>query len=143
MYKKELAYIPLFGIAMLKTKNIPVDRGHGSIEMIKNLRNSFAKRLKKYNVVIFPEGTRTKPGAAPNYKPGLSLIIQGLKNVKVIPIAMNSGTCWPRQGFIKYPGVIEVHILPPIDTSNLSRNEFQEKLVEAIETEQSKLPIHQ
>ena len=50
MYKRELAFIPLFGIAMVKTKNIPVNRGHGSKEMIKSLRASFAKRLEKYNI---------------------------------------------------------------------------------------------
>ncbi len=141
MYKRELAFIPLFGIAMVKTKNIPVNRGHGSKEMIKKLRASFAKRLKKYSVVIFPEGTRTKPGAEPNYKSGLSLIIQGLKDTKVVPVAMNSGVYWPKHGFIKHPGTIEVHILPPIKPSDYSRDEFQEKLVNAIETEQAKLPL--
>ncbi len=141
MYKRELAFIPLFGIAMIKTKNIPVNRGHGNKEMIKSLRASFAKRLKKYNVIIFPEGTRTKPGAEPNYKSGLSVIIQALKDVEVLPIAMNSGVFWPKHGFIKYPGTIEVHILPPIKPSEFSREEFQTKLVSAIETEQSKLSL--
>ncbi len=141
MYKRELAFIPLFGIAMIKTKNIPVNRGHGSIEMIKNLRKSFTKRLKKYSVIIFPEGTRTKPGSTPNYKSGLSVIIQSLKNVKVVPVAMNSGVYWPKHGFIKYPGTIEVHILPPINSSEFSREEFQKKLVDTIETEQAKLAV--
>lgn len=140
MYKKELAFIPLFGIAMVKTKNIPVNRGHGSIEMIKSLRSIIAKRLKKYNVTIFPEGTRTQPGTTPEYKSGLSVIIQGLKGIKVVPVALNSGVYWPKHGFIKYPGVIEVHILPAINPTDFSRNEFQNKLVEAIETEQKKLP---
>lgn len=142
MYKRELAFIPLFGIAMLKTKNIPVNRGHGNKEMIKSLRASFANRLKKYNVIIFPEGTRTKPGAEPNYKSGLSIIIQALKGTKVVPIAMNSGVYWPKHGFIKYPGTIEVHILPAITPSDFSREEFQKKLVDTIETEQSKLALH-
>ncbi|MBR1544895.1 MAG: 1-acyl-sn-glycerol-3-phosphate acyltransferase [Alphaproteobacteria bacterium] len=140
MYKRELAFIPLFGIAMIKTKNIPVNRGHGNKEMIKTLRTSFANRLKKYSIIIFPEGTRTKPNAKPNYKSGLSIIIQALKGVEVVPIAMNSGVYWPKHGFIKYPGTIEVHILPPIKTSELSRDEFQSKLIDAIETEQKKLP---
>ena len=141
MYKRELAFIPLFGIAMVKTKNIPVNRGHGNKEMIKSLRTSFAKRLKKYSVIIFPEGTRTKPGAEPNYKSGLSVIIQALKDVKVVPIAMNSGVYWPKHGFIKYPGTIEVHILPAIKPADFSREEFQKKLVDTIETEQAKLPV--
>ena len=127
---------------MVKTKNIPVNRGHGSKEMIKSLRASFAKRLKKYNVIIFPEGTRTKPGAEPEYKSGLSIIIQALKDVEVIPVAMNSGVYWPKHGFIKYPGTIEVHILPAIKPSEYSRDEFQKKLVDTIENEQAKLPIH-
>lgn len=142
MYKRELAFIPLFGIAMVKTKNIPVNRGHGSKEMIKSLRASFAKRLEKYNVIIFPEGTRTKPGTEPEYKSGLSIIIQALKDVEVIPVAMNSGVYWPKHGFIKYPGTIEVHILPAIKPSEYSRDEFQKKLVDTIENEQAKLPIH-
>ena len=110
--------------------------------MIKSLRASFAKRLEKYNVIIFPEGTRTKPGTEPEYKSGLSIIIQALKDVEVIPIAMNSGVYWPKHGFIKYPGTIEVHILPAIKPSEYSRDEFQKKLVDTIENEQAKLPIH-
>jgi 1-acyl-sn-glycerol-3-phosphate acyltransferase len=34
----------------------------------------------------------------------------------VVPVAHNAGRYWPRGGFIKYPGVIDVVIGPPIDT---------------------------
>jgi 1-acyl-sn-glycerol-3-phosphate acyltransferase len=34
----------------------------------------------------------------------------------VIPIALNSGHCWPRYSFLKYPGSITVKIGPMIAT---------------------------
>ena len=139
MFKKELLFIPFFGLAILKTGSIPVNRGHGSRKMIQDLSKKFKNRLTKANIIIFPEGTRTKPNAKPNYKSGLTLITDNLKDATILPIAMNSGTYWPKGSFIKYPGTIKMSILPPIKRGNLSHSEFQELLVNTIEDEMKKL----
>lgn len=138
MFKKELAFIPLFGIALLKAKNIPINRGHANKGMIKDLTNKFKDRLKNQNIIIFPEGTRTKPNTPANYKSGLSLITENIKTF-VVPIAMNSGIYWPKKSFLKYPGTIQVHILPPIETGSMSHLDFQKKFVGIVEDEMKRL----
>lgn len=42
----------------------------------------------------------------------------------VIPVAHNAGDYWPRNGFIKYPGTIELVIGPPIDSAGRSATEI-------------------
>ncbi len=139
MFKKELLFIPFFGLAIYKTGSIPVNRGHGTRKMIQDLSKKFKNRLTKSNIIIFPEGTRTKPNAKPNYKSGLSLITDNLKDAYILPIAMNSGKFWPKSGFIKYPGTITLSILPPIKRENLSREDFQKLLINSIENEMQKI----
>lgn len=139
MFKKELTFIPFFGIALLRSGSIPVNRGHGNKHMITDLTNKFKDRLKNFNIVIFPEGTRSLPNSTPNYKSGLSLITQDLKDSYVMPIAMNSGLYWPKHSFVKYPGTIRVKILPPIKTGINDRHEFQNQLITAIEKEMKNL----
>lgn len=138
MFKKELAFIPFFGITLIKAGNIMVDRGNANKKTLNNLVKKFKKALKVRNVIIFPEGTRTKPHTTPKYKSGLSIISQQLNDTWVVPIAMNAGEYWPKHGFLKKQGVIKVRILPPIST-NLDKEEFQEKLVSSIENEMKKL----
>ena len=52
-------------------------------------------------------------------------------NISCIPIALNSGKVWPKQGIIKYPGKITISFLKPIQPG-LSRDEFIKNLEIAI-----------
>ena len=54
------------------------------------------------SILIFPEGTRKKPGAPPDYKPGVAALY-GQLGVACVPVALNSGLFWT--GFIKRPGI--------------------------------------
>ena len=47
----------------------------------------------------------------------------------VVPVAHNAGEYWPRRGFLKYPGTIQVVIGPPIDT----RGRSPEQIIAAAE----------
>lgn len=139
MFKKELAYIPLFGLTLLKAGNIVVDRGNATKKTLQKLTNKFNERLQTRNIIIFPEGTRTKPNTKVKYKSGLSIITQTMQNKWVVPIAINSGLFWPKHGFLKHKGTIEVHILPPIPTGKFSKEQFQKLLVSEIENEEKKI----
>ena len=61
----------------------------------------------------FPEGTRTPVGRQGQYKSGGTRLAIHTKAL-VVPIALNSGECWPKNAFIKRPGTITVSIGPPI-----------------------------
>jgi 1-acyl-sn-glycerol-3-phosphate acyltransferase len=133
MSKKELLYIPFFGLMMLKAGSIMVDRGATTKTGLKKLVGKFREALKAHNVAVFPEGTRKLPGAAPEYKSGLGIIAASLGGATIVPVATNSGLYWPRKGWLKYPGTIRVKIMPPIETAGLDRAAISARVEEAIE----------
>ena len=60
------------------------------------------------------------------FKKGVGRIYEAL-NVSCIPVALNSGKVWPKQGIIKYPGKITISFLKPIEPG-LERDEFIKNL---------------
>ena len=82
--------------------------------------------------VVFREGTRTAPGAAPDYKPGIAALYREI-DVPVHPIATNAGVHWPKHGFTRKPGIIVFEYLEPIQPG-LKRAEFMRTLQERTET---------
>ena len=65
------------------------------------------------SVAMFPEGTRIPRGQAGEYKTGGTRLALTTGS-SVVPVAITSARCWPRKGFIKYPGVVDVSIGAPI-----------------------------
>jgi 1-acyl-sn-glycerol-3-phosphate acyltransferase len=57
----------------------------------------------------------------------------------VIPIAHNAGELWPRNAFIKKPGLVTVSIGPPIPSVGLTPDELNEKVFAWIEAEMHRL----
>lgn len=136
--KRELMWLPLAGIYFLKVGCIPIDRKGGTKTMRKML-DGVKKRFKEgMNLVIFPEGTRTKPGTKEPYKPGIALLYEQCK-VPVVPVALNTGYCWPKNQTKKISGTITISFLPPI-APGLERRHFMITLQERIETAQESLP---
>ncbi len=129
--KKELTYIPIFGWAQAFYGMIPIDRSAGSAAMKNMLRNAKIMIEKKRPIIIFPEGTRRKPGQEPVYKPGVALLYQHL-SLPVTPIASNTGFFWSKNSFMRYPGKIIFEFLPPIEPG-LNKQEFMEKLQDNLE----------
>ena len=113
VFKRELMYIPVFGWALALTDPIALDRAAGRAA-INQLIEKGTKKLKKGKwLILFPEGTRTKPGKTHKYKIGGALLAEK-SGYPVIPIAHNAGEFWPKHSFIKWPGTISVVIGPAI-----------------------------
>jgi len=127
--KQSLLRIPLYGWYCRKMGMIAIDRsaGAGAIRAMA----AQAKRALNANrpIVIFPEGTRKHPGAAPDYKPGVAALY-GQLQVPCVPVAHNSGLFW--LGFLKCPGTIVVQLLEPIPPG-LPRQQFMMALETRIE----------
>jgi 1-acyl-sn-glycerol-3-phosphate acyltransferase len=87
-------------------------------------------------IVIFPEGTRRKPGDPPDYKPGVAGLYAQL-DVPCVPVAHNSGLFWAG-GFFRRPGTITLEFLPPIPP-DLSRRDFMTLLESRIEEASNRL----
>jgi 1-acyl-sn-glycerol-3-phosphate acyltransferase len=128
--KRSLLLIPFFGWYVGKTAAIPIDRGGGPSTLRSMARSAKKVLAEGRPVVIFPEGTRRKPGAAPDYKPGVAGLY-GQLGVPCVPVAHNSGRYW--QGFWKRPGTITLAFLEPIPPG-LKRAEFMTILEGRIET---------
>ena len=133
IHKKQLFLIPIFGQYLKKLNMISIDRKGGGSTIRKMLKQTKEKIINGFSIIIFPEGTRRKPGEAPNYKSGFAVLYKDLK-VEILPVAVNSGNFWPKHTFVKSPGHIIIKILPTIE-SNLDRKSVilivEEKIEEA------------
>ena len=121
--KKELLKIPLFGLYLKKIKSIEIVRNTTTKENI-NFFDKVANIIKseKRPLLIFPQGTRVKVNDTVPFKKGVGRIYEAL-NIACVPVALNSGKVWPKDGVIKYPGKITVSFLKPIEPG-LNRDEF-------------------
>jgi len=135
--KKELIVVPFIGWFAWKTQMITVDRA-GHAKALKDMvRHARARLADQRQIVIFPEGTRQKPGAEPAYKPGVAAIYRDLDG-PCWPVATNAGEHWPAKGFGFTPGWVVFEFLEPIP-AGLKRPEFMARMQDAIETASARL----
>jgi 1-acyl-sn-glycerol-3-phosphate acyltransferase len=127
--KKELADIPLFGLMTRRYGVIVVERSAGA----KALRAMVAAGKDAVetgrSVIIYPEGTRVRPGETPALRPGFAGLYRALA-LPVVPVAMDSGHLWGR-GVIKRGGVVTFMIGETIP-AGLKREEIEERVHRAI-----------
>tara|TARA_B110000263_G_scaffold102465_1_gene89692 strand:- start:140 stop:607 length:468 start_codon:yes stop_codon:yes gene_type:complete len=129
--KKELLKIPLFGLYLKKISSIEITRDTttkdnlGFFDKVATIINNENRPL-----LIFPQGTRVKYNEKVPFKKGVGRIYEAL-NIPCVPIALNSGKVWPKDGIIKYPGKITVSFLNPIKPG-LTKNEFNKILEKKI-----------
>jgi 1-acyl-sn-glycerol-3-phosphate acyltransferase len=135
--KRELLRIPLYGWYSRKMRMIPVDRSGGAAALRAMRQAARAARDARRQLLIFPEGTRRRPGAAPDYKPGVAGLYAQL-DCDCIPVALTSGLYWARGSWLRRPGRIVVEFLEPI-RPGLSRPLFMQRLEEAVETATNRL----
>ncbi len=139
VHKKELFYIPIFGQYLLKTNMVAIDRSGGTKTMRKMLDKIKLKLKSGQSVIIFPEGTRKSPGSKPDYKTGFIGIYNHTKK-KILPIALNSGLCWPKNSWILKNGLITIKILPLIN-ENYEKKVILKKVQDSIETTSKELLV--
>lgn len=135
--KRELTWIPIFGWFALKFQMLPVDRDAGAGALKRLIARAKQAVAAGRQILIFPEGTRRAPDAAPDYKPGAVALYLQL-GVPCVPFALNSGLYWPRRKFMRHPGTIIVEFLPAIPPG-LKRRDYSAALEEAIETATARL----
>ena len=135
--KAELMKIPLYGWFSRKFGMIPIQRETGPGALRDMLKEARERAKAGRQILVFPEGTRRKPGAPPAYKPGILLLYDALK-LPCVPVALNSGYFWPRDSLLRRPGTITIEILPAIPPG-LKRKTFEAELVGRIEDASARL----
>jgi 1-acyl-sn-glycerol-3-phosphate acyltransferase len=135
--KRELKFVPLFGLYVIKTNMVAINRSAGHRALLAVIRRAAEEVRRGRQFVIFPEGTRRPVGAPPQYKAGVGLVYADC-GVPCLPVALNSGLFWPRRTFMRYPGTLVVEFLDPIPPG-LPRNEFLARIESSIEEATNRL----
>ena len=132
--KKELLLIPIFGWYLKKIGSISIKRNKVSRENL-GLLNDISNVINATDrpLIIFPQGTRTKPDERPPFKKGASRIYEKL-NISCQPVAINSGYVWPKKGPKISNREIVISILPKINFG-LNNDEFLKVLEKKIYSE--------
>lgn len=114
--KREVLRVPIMGYYARKAGCIPIDRARGAEAMSRIITEIEASRGDEDGLgqlIIYPEGTRTRPGERRKYKHGVGSIQQAT-GLAVHPVAVNCGMFWPRDGLRVRPGRAVVQFLDPI-----------------------------
>ncbi len=113
VFKRELLYLPFFGwgIGLLSMIHIDRRRGRDAFESV--VSQGVRKLAEGRWIIMFPEGTRTPVGSQGKYKSGGARLAVRT-GAPAVPIAVNSGECWPKRRFVIRPGLITVSIGKPI-----------------------------
>ncbi len=124
--KKEIAKVPLLGKIMEFGGTVLIDRENTSsaIEAMQPLVDLMKNEGK--SVLVAPEGTRTvSPKLAPFKKGPFHIAMQA--GVPIVPIVIhNALDIAPKGSFLYRKGTVDVEVLPPIDTSDWSRETINE-----------------
>ena len=143
--KRWLLWLPFFGWGLATLSPIAVERVAGTSTLRRLLAQGRERLSHGFWIVIFPEGTRVRPGERARYQGG-GAWLACKTGVPVVPVAHNAGELWPKNGFLKYPGTVTVSVGAPIDPAALSPQELNQRVSSWIDREMlrigaSRLPI--
>jgi 1-acyl-sn-glycerol-3-phosphate acyltransferase len=138
VFKRELLRIPFFGWSMARLDMIHIDRESRAQALKHVVEQGRVLLARGVWIIMFPEGTRIARGQRGTYQTaGTRLAVD--TGAPVIPIAVSSGRCWPRKGFIKYPGLVEVSIGPAIPSAGRDPKALMREVEAWIEAEMRRL----
>ncbi len=128
--KQQLARIPLWGFAARRYGMIFVDRDGGATALRQMLTQSRHVIAEGRPIVIFPEGTRVPRGQRPALQSGFAGLYKMLR-LPVVPVAIDSGKCIPRDSWVLHEGVITYKVGDEIP-AGLPREEIEARVHSAI-----------
>ena len=138
LLKQELLQIPVWGRGLATLEPIAIDRNAKTAALKQVMREGAARLQAGRWVVIFPEGTRIRPGKKGEYNASGSILAHRA-GCPVVPVAHNAGKFWPPKSFLKFPGVIQIRIGPAIDGSQHSAADINQLAEEWIEGQMAEL----
>lgn len=131
--KQELFKVPVFGWYLRKAGYLSIDRDSGR-SAIKTLHQAKELIHQGNNILIFPEGTRSKDGKVGEFKRG-SLMLAFISHAPILPITID-GSCniMQKGGFILNYTKVNLTISPLIKTEvpENHKKEDQEKVLNQV-----------
>ena len=136
--KKELLRIPIFGWHLKKIGSISIDRNKITKDNL-GFSDLIKKHISNSNrpIIIFPQATRVDVLDRSPFKKGVKRIYEEL-NIFCQPIALNSGSVWPKNGKLKPNKILTISVLDPI-SPGMNSDEFLNKLQKKIYEEIDKI----
>jgi 1-acyl-sn-glycerol-3-phosphate acyltransferase len=130
--KRELLWIPFVGWGLKLLRPIAIDRGAGHRAVGQVVEQGKARLADGLWIIVFPEGTRVKPGETKKF--GVSGALLATASGKlVVPLSHNAGQFWPRRGVVKHPGTIRVVIGQPIASAGKNPRALTDEVRQSIE----------
>ena len=125
--KKELLKAPVLGQGMGFVNIIAIDRSNPERAM-ESMRKAKQVIDAGYSFGVFAEGTRAMPGELLPFKKGaFHLALQ--TDAPIVPVAIkNTDWMMGKKTGLAYSGTIEMTILPPIDTKNMTTDDLMDLL---------------
>lgn len=114
--KAELFRLPIFGPAMRYAGMIPIERTNQARARA-SIDQAGVEIRRGASVILFPEGTRGREYALRPFKKG-AFVLAIETEAPIVPVAIH-GTIeiQPKGAVLIRPGRIDMHFLPPIDTT--------------------------
>jgi len=103
--KKELFKIPYIGRLIRALNMIPINRSAFSPSTLRTVM----KRINENNIVIFPEGTRSRTGKIGPGKPGFGYMVKKLE-CDVLPMHIDSFHLLKKGSFFITPGRVNIKV---------------------------------
>jgi 1-acyl-sn-glycerol-3-phosphate acyltransferase len=115
--KSELSWVPILATYARKIGCVNVKR-KDKARSWHALKEAISKEAenKSGQLVIYPEGTRTKPGQEVQYKKGILLLFSNLKRPLYL-VATNAGVAWPKNGKFKDNTTATINFIEKISYS--------------------------
>jgi len=115
--KRELLWIPIYGLAFKRIGLVGVNRNRGATNMHLLTEKITKNIMQGMTLIIFPEGTRVAPCQKVKLKRGLLFLANSLK-LPIMPVGLDTGKYWPKNGRTN-PGTAQIyfeHELPSTAT---------------------------
>lgn len=136
--KKELLAIPFFGWAFRFASPITIDRSRGQDAMAQIAAQGQERFRQGFWIVVYPEGTRIRPGHRVRYKTGGARLAVAM-GAPILPIAHNAGWLWPKGVLGKRPGKVTLSIGAPITTHGRDPVQLMHEVEQWVEGEVARL----
>jgi len=141
--KRELIRIPIFGWALPRFKMFMIDRS--TREKAYESIRAAGKRIRTqgHNVLVYPEGGISKTGETQPFKKG-AFVIAVEAGVPIVPVVVRgSNLLFSVFRWESRPGIVEIEILPEVDTSGYTPDNVQPLIdkVRAMVAEAAKKPM--
>ena len=135
--KREVLRVPIMGWYAREVGSIPIDRSKGRDAMgqiVSAARARIGTEEGLGHLIVYPEGTRTRPGEQRPYKHGIATIHLET-GLPVYPVAVNCGLFWPKRGLPVASGRAVIEFLPPMQAEpGEDRDSFVRRLQEVVES---------